>query len=158
MCRLYSWQSYISVTQGSKWDTFCASLMHSNQNSPPSRLPCAWNWPSKLASEGCVYSLKFCAMLQPKKVGMVSPLSDTHSCDLGSSAMLSAQLYTPYFQALWSSGSKINIMRSITRYSQNPNTTFKIRFWVFTHGLWRPAALKTEWFPLSWWRGSGNTP
>ena len=27
-------------------------------------------------------------------------------------------------------------------YSQNPNTTFKIRFWVFTHGLWRAGSFE----------------
>ena len=59
-----------------------------------------------------------------------------HSCD-----HLSAQLYILCFQALWSSGSEnYNIVRSHVHYtlhSRNPNTTFKIKFWVFTHGLWR---------------------
>ena len=80
-------------------------------------------------------------MRQPEKVGTVFPLvrHRYHSCDLGKSAMLSAQLYTLCFQALWSSGSKnYNIVRSRVHYTlQNPNTTFQIKFWVFTHGLWR---------------------
>ena len=74
----------------------------------PLRLYCAWNWPSKFPSEGCVYSRKFCTVRQTEKSGNSSPLVRHwyHSCDLGSSAMLSAQLYTLYFQALWISGSE----------------------------------------------------
>ena len=51
-----------------------------------------------------------------------------HSCNLGSSAMLSVQLYTPCFQTLWSSGSE-NYNEKLL-YSQNPSATFKMRFWV----------------------------
>ena len=41
-----------------------------------------------------------------------------HSCDLGKSTMLSAQLYTLCFEALWSSGSETyNIMRSHVHYT-----------------------------------------
>ena len=45
---------------------------------PPQVCPVHEVDPSKLASEGCVYSLKFCTMHQPEKVGMVSSSSDTH--------------------------------------------------------------------------------
>ena len=93
------------IRQGSQWCTVGASLTHCNRNSSPSSLWCAWSWPSKLASEGCVYSLKLRTMRQ-----LGSPLSETgttqHGCDLGNSAMLSAQLYTLQFQAHWSSGSE----------------------------------------------------
>ena len=43
---------------------------------------CAWNGPSKLASEGCVYFLKLCTMCQPEKMGTVSPSSDTGTTHL----------------------------------------------------------------------------
>ena len=35
----------------------------------------------------------------------------------------------------------------IALYSQNPNTTFKIRFWVFPHGLWRASSSKHRVIP-----------
>ena len=49
-------------------------------------------------------------MRQLEKVGTISPSLDINTtqqgCDLCSSAMLSAQLYTLRFQALWISGSE----------------------------------------------------
>ena len=55
-------------------------------------------------SEGCVYSLRLCTMRQRETVGRVSLSSDTGTTrrghDLGSSAMLAAQLRTLCFQAL----------------------------------------------------------
>ena len=55
---------------------------------------------------------------------------------------------------------------------KNGNTTLKIRFWIFTKGLWRTCSSETiptfsgwrieqsfwEWYPLSWWRRGENTP
>ena len=57
----------------------------------------------------------------------------------------------------------------ITLYSQNPNTTFKIRFWVLTHGLWRAGSsehgvipsksMKRRWkYPLKHQEGGEGTP
>ena len=57
----------------------------------------------------------------------------------------------------------------ITLYSQNPNTTFKIRFVVFTHGLWRAGSsehsvipstlMKKGWkYPLKHQEGGEGTP
>ena len=73
-----------------------------------------------------------------------------HSSDLGKSAMLSEAVCIPL-------------------YSQNPNTTFKIRFWVLTHGLWRAGSLeyrvitsklmKRGWkYPLKHQEGREGTP
>ena len=105
---------------------------------------CAWNWPSNLASEGCVFSLKFCSVHQPEKVRMVSPSSDMGTTHVTLVAAPCCQLsYTPYvFKHCDLLVLKIIILWEavcITLYSQNPNTTFKIRFWVFPHGLrlWR---------------------
>ena len=53
-------------------DVQFAPLTYKNWKSPPSSLSCAWSWPSKFASEGCVYSLKFCTVRQPVKVGTCS--------------------------------------------------------------------------------------
>ena len=57
----------------------------------------------------------------------------------------------------------------ITLYSQSPNIILKIRFWVFTHGLWRAGSLeyrvipaklmKREWkYPLKHQEAGGGTP
>ena len=58
----------------------------------PLSLSCAWNWPSKLASGGCVYFLKFCTVHQPEKVeGFPLVRLWYHLCDhFGKCAMLSA--------------------------------------------------------------------
>ena len=86
--------------------------------------------------------------------------------------MPSAQLYTLCFQALWSSGSEnYNLWEAvcITLYGQNPNATFKIRFWVFTHGLWMAGSsehrvtpsklMKRGWkYPLEYQEGGEGTP
>ena len=117
------WQTFcafpLGITQGSQWCTICAS----DALEPKFTLFkfVLWNWPSKLASEGCVYFLKFWTMCQPEKVGTVSPSSDTSTPrDLSSSAMLSAQSYTLCFQELWSSGSEnYNIVRRCVHYTQS---------------------------------------
>ena len=70
---------YGTTHLGSKRRTVCTSLTHSNRNSPPSSLSCTWNWPSRLASEGCVDFPKVCTIRQPEKVGTVSPSSDTRT-------------------------------------------------------------------------------
>ena len=115
------------------------SLLHWSQNSPPFSLPCACSWPSKLASERCVHSLKLWTVRQPKTKKwdpqpfpsclcvdqFITPKHQTradshHSgtgttqcgCDFGSSTMLLAQLYTLQFQALWSSGFE-NYIKSV---------------------------------------------
>ena len=57
----------------------------------------------------------------------------------------------------------------ITLYNQNPNTTFKIRFWVFAEGLWRAGSserrvmpsklMKRGWkYPLKHQEGGEGTP
>ena len=57
----------------------------------------------------------------------------------------------------------------ITLYSQNQNTTFKIRLWVFTHGLWRAGSsehraissklMKRRWkYPLKHQEGGEDAP
>ena len=136
------YRSYFHTIQGSQWLTVNTSLTRWNQNPPPSSSSCAWNWPSnsKLASEGCVYFLKFYTMRQPEKVGTVSSSSDTGTTHVTLVKVPCCQLsYIPYvfkhcdlqvlkIIILWEAG-------CITPYSQNPNTTFEIRF--FTHGLWR---------------------
>ena len=85
-----------------------------------------------------------------------------HSCNLGSSAMLSAQLYIPHvFKHCDLLVLKIMILweaMCITLYSQNPNTTFKIRFWVFTHGLWRAGSSEHRVIPSKLMKRSENTP
>ena len=118
----------------------------------PSSLSCGWNWPSKLASEGCVYSLKFCTRGQPEKVGMVSPLSDTGTTHVTLVAVPCCQLsYIPYvFKHCDLLVLKIIILLEvtcITHYSQNPNTTVKIRFWDFPHGLWRASSSEHKVIP-----------
>ena len=152
----------------------CASLTHLNQNSPPLSLSCAWNWPSKLASEGCVYSLKFCTMCQPEKVGTVSPSWDTDTTRVTLVAVPCCQLsYIPYvFKHCDLLVFRIIILWEavcITLYSQNPNTTFKIWFWVFTHSLWGAGSsehrvipsklVKRGWkYPLKHQEGGESTP
>ena len=91
-------------------------------------------------------------MRQPGKVGTVFSLvrHRYHSCDLDSSAMLLAQLYTLWFKHCDLLVQKIRIMWEavcITLYSQNPNTTFKIRFWVFPRGLWRARSSERRAMP-----------
>ena len=61
---------------------------------------CVKSWPSKLASEGYVHSLKLCTVCQSQRVGMVS-LSSDHaplSMAVTSVAVPCFQLsYIPYF-------------------------------------------------------------
>ena len=97
-------------------------------------------WPSELANEECVR--KFCIVRQPEKVGTVSTSSDTGTTYVTLVKVPCCQLtYIPYvFKHCDLLVLKIIISWEavcITLYSQNPNTTFKIRFWVFTHGFWR---------------------
>ena len=100
------------------------------------------DWLSKLASEGCVYFLKFCNIRQPEKVGTVSPSSDTGTTHVTLVAVPRCQLsYIPHvFKRCDLPVLKIIILweaMCITFYRQNLNTTFNIRFWVFSHG-WQP--------------------
>ena len=117
-------------------------------------------------------------MHQSEKVGTVFPLSYTGTTHVTVVAVPCCQLslYTLCFQTLWSSGSEnYNIVRSRvhyilqSKYSQNPNTTFKIRLWVFPHGLWRASSskhreipsklMKREWkYPLKHQAGGEGTP
>ena len=144
-------------------------------NFTPSSLSCAWNWPPKLGSEGCVYFLKKLHYASAWKSGIGFPLvrHRYNSCDLGKNAMLSAQLYTLCFQALWSSGSENYIVRNLQsksiRLQSKSNITFKIRFWVFTHGMWRAGSsehrvipsklMKRGWkYPLKHQEGDEGTP
>ena len=131
-------------------------------NSLPSSLSYVWNWPSKLASEGCVYFLKFCTMHQPEKVETISPSSDT-STHVTLVKVPCCQLsYIPYvFKHCDLLVLKIIILweaMCIILYSQNPNTTFKLDFESSLMACERLAALNTEWYPVSWWRGGENTP
>ena len=110
------------------------------------------NWPSKLASEGWVYFLKFCTMRKPKKVGTVFLSSDTSTTHVILVKVQCCQLsYIPYVLKhcdllvlkiiiLWE-------VVCITLYSQNPDTTFKIRFWVFPHGLWKASSSEHRVIP-----------
>ena len=150
------------------------SLMHWNQNSPPSGLSCAWKWLSEWASEGCDYSLKFCTVRQAEKVGIVFPLSDTGTTHVTLVTVPCCQLsYIPYvFKHCDLLVPKMIIAweaMCITLYSPNPNTTFKIRFWVFTHGWWRAGSsehrvipsklMKRRWkYPLKHQEGGKDTP
>ena len=137
---------------------------------PPSSLFCAWNWPSKLTSEGYAYLLKFCTLRQPEKMGAVSPRSDTDTNHVTLVNVPCCQLsYIPYvfkhchllvlkIITLWEA-------MCMTLYSQNPNTAFKIGFRVFTHGLWKAGSLEyrvipsnSKLMPLSWWRGGEKKP
>ena len=87
-------RAQIGNDSGLPSDTVCASWTHWNQNLSPSSLFCVWSWPSKLATWGCVYSLKLRTKGQQEKGG----------CGLGSGAMLSAQFFcNQSLQALWSS-------------------------------------------------------
>ena len=144
------------------------------QKSPPLSLSCAWNWPSKLASKRCVYSLKFCTMRHPEKVGTVSPSSDTGTTHLTLVKVPCCQLtYVLHvFKHCDLLVLKIIILweaMCITLNNQNPNTTFKIRFWVFPQGLWRAGSsehrvipsklMKRGWkYPLKHQEGGEGTP
>ena len=93
-------------------------------NSSPLSFPCAWNWPSKLASEGCVYFLKFSTVRRPEKVGTVSPSSDTCTTHMTLVKVPCCQLsYIPYvFKHCDLLVLKIMILWEtvcITLYSQN---------------------------------------
>ena len=100
-----------------------------------------------------VFTLQNFVLWPAQKSGNGFPLvrHGYHSCDLGSSAMLSAQSYILCLQL--SKHCDLLVLKiiilweavCITLYSKNPTTTFKIRFWVFPYGLWRAAALNTEW-------------
>ena len=164
----------LQALQGSQWHMVCVSLTHYNWNSSPSSLSCAWNWPSKLASEGCVYSLIFFTVRQPEKVGTVYPSSDRGTTHLILVKVPCCQLtYIPYvFKNCDLLVLNIIILWEavrITLYSQNPKTTFKIRFWVFPHGLWRASSsehrvipfklMKRGWkYPLKHQEGGEGTP
>ena len=108
------WQTFcafpLGITQGSQWCTICAS----DALEPKFTLFkfVLWNWPSKLASEGCLLS-KVLNYVSAWKSGNSFPLirHRYHSCDLGKSSMLSAQFYTLCIQALWSD-ENYNIVRS----------------------------------------------
>ena len=130
----------------------CTSLMHKNWNSSPSSLSCVLNWPSTLASEGCVHSLKFCNTRQPGKAETVSPSSDTHVTLV---AVPRCQLNSIPHVLKHSDPLVLKIIRlweavCITLYSQNPNTTFKIRFSIFPHGLWRARSTEHRVMKKGW--------
>ena len=87
--------------------------------------------------------------------------------------MLSAQLYIPHvFKHCDLLVLKIMILWEavcITLYGQNPNTTLRIRFRVFGHGLWRAGSsehrvipsklMKRGWkYPLKHQEGGEGTP
>ena len=133
-------------------------------------------WPSELASEGCVYFLKFCTVHQPEseKVGTASPSSGTGTTHVTLVKVPSCLLnYIPYvFKHYHLPVPKSTILSEavcITLYSQIPNTTLKIRFWVSTHGLWRAGSfehrvipsklMKRGWkYPLKHQEGGEGTP
>ena len=84
-----------------------------------------------------------------------------HSCDLGKSVMLSAQLYTLCFPALWCSGSEnYNIVRNRVHYTVPSESKYYIqmRFWVFTQGFWRAGSLEYRVVPSKLMKGGENTP
>ena len=95
-----------------------------------------------------------------------------HSCDLGKNAMMSAQLYTPCFQALWSSGSEnYNIVRSHVHYIIRSKYKYHIQNKILSlhHGLWRAGSsehrvipsmlMKRGWkYPLKHKEGGEGTP
>ena len=116
-----------------------------------------------MASEGCVYFLKFCTMRQPEIVGTVSPSSDTGTTHVTLLKVPCCQLsYKPYlFKHCSLLGLKIITVRSRvhhTFYSQNPNTTFKIRFWVFAHDLWRAGSSEHRVIPSTLMKSGWNYP
>ena len=83
---------------------------------------------------------------------MVSPLLDTGTTHVTLVAVPCCQLsYIPYvFKHCDLPVQKIIVLwkaMSITLYSQNPNATFKIRFWVFPHGLWRGSSSEHRVIP-----------
>ena len=52
---------------------------------------------TELANEGCVYSLKFCTMCQPEKVGTISPSSEMGTTRVTLKAVSCCQpSYIPY--------------------------------------------------------------
>ena len=105
----------------------------------PSSLSCAWNWPPKLGSEGCVYNLKKLHYASAWKSGIGFPLvrHRYNSCDLGKNAMLSAQLYTLCFQALWSSGPEnYNIVRSYEHYTLQSKSKRNIQNKILNFHSW----------------------
>ena len=123
---------------------------------------CAWNGPSKLASEGCVYFLKFCTMQQPEKVGTVSPSSGTGTTHVTLVKVPCCQLsYLPYVFKHCDQVLKNIIFWEaicITLYSQNSYITFKIRFWVFTRGFWRAGSSKHRVIPSKLMKRGWKSP
>ena len=113
-------------------------------------------------------------MSQPEKVGTVFPSSDTGTTHETLVKVPCCQLsYIPYvFKHCDLLVKKIIIMwevMCITLYSQNPDTTFKMRFWGFTHGLWRAGSsahtvipsklMKRGWkYPLKHQKWGEGTP
>ena len=113
-------------------------------------------------------------MCQPEKVETVSPSSDTGTTHVTLVKVPCCQLsYIPYvFKHYDLLVLRIIILWKavcITLYSQNQNTTFKIRFWVSTHGLWRAGSserrvipsklMKRGWkYPLKHQEGGEGTP
>ena len=86
-------------------------------------------------------------MRQPEKVRTVSPSPDAWTTHVTLVNVPCCRLsYIPYvFKHCDLLVLKIVILWEavcITLYSQNPNTAFKIRFWVFTHGLWRAGSFE----------------
>ena len=60
-----------------------------------------------------------------------------YSCDLGKSAMLTAQLYTPYFRASCSSGSEnYNIVGSRVHYTLQSKSTYYIQNKILSLHSW----------------------
>ena len=143
-----------------------ARFWHTRTEIHPLQVCQVWIWLSKFTSEEWVYFLKFCFMLQPKKVGTVSPLSDAGTTHVTSVKVPCCRLsYIPYvFKRCDLLILKIIILWEaicIKLYSQNPIATFEIKFCVFTHGLWRAGYLEysvIDWYSQSWWRGGENTP
>ena len=109
-------------------------------------------------------------MHQPENVGTVSPSSDTGTTHVTLIKVSCCQLsYVPYnFKHCDLLVLKFIIL-CITLYSKKPNGTFKIRFRVFTHGLWRVGSsehivipsnlMKRGWkYPLKHQDGGEGTP
>ena len=91
-------------------------------------------------------------MHQPEKVGTVRPSSDTGTTHVTLVTVPCCQLsYIPYvFKHCDLLVLKIIILWEavrITLYSQNPNTTFNIKFWFFTHGLRRAGSFENRVIP-----------
>ena len=113
-------------------------------------------------------------MHQPEKGETISPLSDTGTTRVTLVKVPCCQLsYIPHdFKHCDLLVLKIIILweaMCITLYSQSPNTTFKIKFWVFTHSLWRAISsehkvipsklMKRGWkYPLKHQEGGDGTP